>query len=108
MTKTIDLTEPVARFRHWQISGIWTAETFVYAVALHGQAGVPFVYALATSAVYYYSLAALMIPVSKFASRVHSSRTSSVSTVARHLAIGCAVLLVWQTIVLIHMRLAVG
>ena len=69
MNATIDLTEPPKRRRVWGIFGIWTAATIVYAVALHGQVGLPFMYAFPTAAFYYYSLAALMIPVSRIARR---------------------------------------
>lgn len=68
----------------------------------------PFEYALITAAVYYYSLAALMIPVARWTARLHNRRITSLSAVAQHLGVGLGVITFWQTIILTYTRLAVG
>jgi two-component system LytT family sensor kinase len=108
MTRTIDLTEPSPRRRWPQIFGVWTAAVFIYAIALQNQANLPFQYALVTGAVYYYSLAALMIPVSRWSASLQKKRLSTMAVIVRHHVSGILVIALWQILNLVYARAVIG
>src|SRR5262245_50107583 len=105
MKSTIDLSENTPRRRHWQIFALWSAAVILYALALNGQVNLPLQYAFFTAAVYYYSLAALMIPVSRWTERLHRRRMSTVLTVVQHIVVGLGVVTLWQALILLYTRL---
>jgi two-component system LytT family sensor kinase len=102
MNQTIDLTDTPRQRRHLQVFGIWTGAVIAYAFIMNVQINLPFPYALATSAVYSYSLALLMIPVARWSSGAQGRG------VMPHVVVGTAVIVFWLAVNLGYIRLAVG
>ena len=108
MNATIDLSDQARTRTRWRPLAAWTGGTFVYAAVLSAQIGLPFTWALRQSAVYLFSLALLMIPVVRLSRRWMTRDPPANALIARHLAMGLAVLGVWRGITLLHDRLVVG
>lgn len=108
MTGTIDLSDPPRTRSWWKPIAAWTGATIVYAVVLSAQIGLPFWMAARQSAVYFLSLALLMIPVTRLSRRWMSRDSPAGSLFVRHLAMGVVVVGLWRAITLIHDRVVVG
>ena len=104
----IDLSDEPPRRRTWWRFAAWTAGVVMYGIVISGQIGLPFHYALANGAVYFYTLALLMIPVSWLSERWTARRLPTSLLVLRHGALACAVVAVWSAVYVGFLRLAVG
>ena len=75
---------------------------------LHTQVAVPLWPAVQSSAVYYFSLALLMLPISRISERLLSERHGAVTVAAAHIGLGLITVAVWQAMVLAHFRIMIG
>ena len=103
-----DLSDPRVKPPWWKWLPAWTAATLLYAYAVHVQIGVPLRYTLPMSAVYYFTLAALMLPVSAWSRRLTAARPPRLVLVLAHTAIAAAIVVVWQAVVLAYYRYTMG
>lgn len=108
MNRTIDLSEPDSSPRWWWPVLIWTAIAIVYAAILRVQIPLPLRFSVPNAAVYFYSLALLMIPVKRISARLMSERRPMVTVLLAHAALATAVVAVWQSINLVYHRLVIG
>lgn len=92
----------------WRWISVWTGIAVLYAVVLHTQVSVPLNPALQSSAVYFLSLALLMIPIARVSERLLTDRHGAVTVALAHLALGLVTVAVWQAIVLAYHRIVVG
>src|SRR5262245_38628864 len=108
MTTTVDLSDP-PRLHAWRKPlAAWAGPAVVYAAVLSAQIGLPFAWAIRQSAVYLFSLALLMIPVSRLSWRWMTRGAPTRWLIARHLAMGVVVVCLWRSATLLHDRLVVG
>jgi len=103
-----DLSEPRERPRWWTWLPVWTAATLLYAYAVHIQIRVPLRYTLPMSAVYYFTLAALMLPVSVWSRRLTAAPRPRLVLLLAHTAIAAATIVAWQAVVLAYYRYTIG
>ena len=103
-----DLSEPRERPRWWTWLPVWTAVTILYAYAVHLQIGVPLRYTLPMSGVYYFTLAALMVPVGAWSRRLTAAQRPRLVLVLAHTAAAPIVIGVWQAVVLAYYRYSIG
>ena len=108
MTDVIDLSEETVPARSWAPIAAWTAPSAVYAAALWFAVGVPPPFALLSALTYFYTLAALMIPVARWSDRAGSASRHTARSVAAHLGVGLIVITIWQAVNLLFLRLFVG
>ena len=111
MATIVDLSDPPARrATPWPIV-VWTAAVFVYATVLWVQIGLPFPASLVSSAVYFYSLALLMIPVRRIAKSMRGPldrQSAVVVEVGVHVGMAIVVIALWQGANLVFLRLVIG
>jgi two-component system, LytTR family, sensor kinase len=105
---TIDLSEPDPSSRRMSVFGVWTLLALTYAAILHYQIALPFEQAFATAAVYFYTLALLMIPVRRWSAKLLASTGPIWRQIAAHLGLGLLTLAAWQAIQLLFFRLVIG
>ena len=103
-----DLSDPQRKPRWWTWLPVWAAATVLYAYAVHMQIGVPLRYSLPMSAVYYFTLAALMLPVGAGSRRLIAARPPRLVLVAAHMAMAALTIAVWQAVVLAYYRYTIG
>ena len=104
----IDLSDQVQEARWWRWVPAWAGIALLYAAVLRTQVGVPAWPALQTSAVYFFSLALLMIPVARISERLLSVRHGAAAVVLGHITLGALAVAAWQGLVVAHYRYAVG
>ena len=105
---TIDLSEPSPSSRRALVFGVWTLLAATYAAILHYQVPLPLAPALATGAVYFYTLGLLMIPVRRWSARLLAWTGPLWRQIAAHFGLGLLTLAIWQAIQLLFFRLAIG
>lgn len=107
-TPPIDLTDEPSRRRRWWPFAAWTVGVALYTLILHGQIGLPFPYAVSNAAVYFYTLALLMIPVSRWSERLAERRVPPPTLVAAHAGLALVVIAIWVAVNVGFLRLVVG
>ena len=107
-TAPIDLTDAPPRRRRWWPFAAWTAGVVLYTLVMHGQIGLPFMYAMSTAAVYFYTLALLMMPVSRWSGRLAERRVPPALLVVSHAGAASVVIAIWVAVNVGFLRLVVG
>ena len=115
VTRTIDLsdaddhsTSSGSRRVPWGAFSVWTAVVFVYALVLRLQIGLPFESGLPSAAVYFYTLALLMVPVRRWSDRLLDAPRPMLVLIAAHLAMAIFVLVVWHAVLFLFYRMTIG
>jgi hypothetical protein len=75
----VDLSDRPNDARWWRWIPVWAGIALLYGVVLHTQVAVPLVPAVTSSAVYFFSLALLMVPISRISERLLSERHADVA-----------------------------
>ena len=107
-TRAIDLSDERPRGGFWRPLLIWTGVVILYTGILHAQVGLPLVAALPSSAVYFYTLALLMIPVTRLSDRILAARARPMITIGKHALMALAVLTTWLLVFVGFQRLSIG
>ena len=107
-TPAIDLSDERPRRRVWRPLLVWTGVVIVYTGILHAQIGLPLVAALPSSAVYFYTLALLMIPVARWSDRILAGRARPLKAIGMHALIAVVVVTLWQLVFVGYQRWTIG
>jgi signal transduction histidine kinase len=110
MPTVVDLSDAAERRITWWPLAVWTAAVLVYAIVLRVQIGLPFAAGLLSAAVYFYTLALLMMPVRRIAVRLQrdSAGFSRKPKFFIHAVTAIVVIAIWQAVQLLFLRVSIG
>lgn len=104
----VDLTDRPRLPHPGFVLGAWTVMVIAMAASLAMKDRVPWVNAIRSAAVEYYTLAALSIPLWVWSERLSGARRTRPQLVLLHALLGVMVVAVWQGVHVLYSRAAVG
>ena len=105
---TVDLSDPPVRSGRGRAVVVWTAITLLYTTVLYLQVPLPLAQALASAAVYCYTLGLLSIPVRRWSARLLRAGSPVWITIVTHVAIGIGIIAAWQGICALFYWIVIG